>query len=199
MSALSHFAHAGHVFTWSGGESRWDFWARRTMPRLLTFAMSRWYCFYISLKISPSISLPLAQASLTSERVWLQAFTFSHTLVVPFLKKCLIQNRTVLNTRGAGQPCLFVFGCFFLYIHYRNIYNSCFRTNWFLSLLGCQRETKRSLVLIFVLFYMENLTVPLPSATMGMVKPADFFLSFFFTLTSIHGLKVVEGNRKVDV
>lgn len=48
-----------------------DWWCQ-----LLTFAMSRWYCFYISLKI---ISLPLAQPSLTSELVWLQAFTFSHT------------------------------------------------------------------------------------------------------------------------
>lgn len=91
-----------------GGGSRWDFWARRTM---LPGFWRLWYCFYISLKISPSISLPLAQAALASELVWLQAFTFSHTLVVPFLKKCLIQNRAVPNTRGAGQPCLF----FFLY------------------------------------------------------------------------------------
>lgn len=137
----------------------------------------------------PSIGFPPAQSCLTSELVWLQAFTFLHTHG-PIFEEMFNSNCTVLNTWGTGQPCLFVF--VFLQNNCQNIYSSCFRTNLCLSLLGRQREPKQSLVLNFVLFYIwKSASAPLPSVTIGMVKQADFF---FFHVDINLGLKVVEGN-----
>lgn len=174
------------------GESNWDFWARLMMPASDVCDVSLILLLHFP-ENSPSISLPLAQPSLTSE---LSDCKLSHfyTLMVPFLKKCFSQT-ALSSIRGELDSLVYLFWGF-LYTHYHNIYNSCFRTNWFISLLGCQREPKRSLVLNFVLFSIENLSVPLPCDD-GDGKTRRFLI--FFTLTSIHGIKVVEGNRKVDV
>lgn len=109
MSALSHFAHAGHVFTWTGGKK----FLSATDDASFCNVCDVWLILLLHFPENfPSISLPLAQLSLTPELVWLRAFTFWHTHG-PIFKEMLNSNCPVLKSWTAFVYLFCFLFCFF--------------------------------------------------------------------------------------